>query len=79
MRPTSRLPNDASQYALRESEAKSSAWQALKGCAVTVGTDDVPLAGIASQEAAIARVERHLRGPNEMSAPANPLCRGTPN
>jgi hypothetical protein len=49
-------------------------WRPLKGCAVTVGTDDVPLAGIESHEAAIARVERHLRGPNEFSAPANPLC-----
>jgi len=50
-------------------------WRFLNGCAVTVGPDDVPLAGVESHEAAIARVERHLHGANEISAPANPLCR----
>lgn len=60
---------------LRRPEHGPPSWRPLKGCAVTVGTDDVPLAGIESHEAAIARVERHLRGPNEISAPANPLCR----
>lgn len=54
-------------------------WRPLNGCAVKVGADDVPLAGIESHEAAIARVERHLRGPNGISAPANPLCRRTLN
>jgi hypothetical protein len=53
------------------------AWPNLKGCAVSVGSDDVRLAGIASQEDAIARIERHLHGANELPPPANPLCRGT--
>lgn len=62
---------------LREPNHCSPAWRTLRGCAVAVGTDDVPLTGIDSQEDAIAKVERHLHGPSEMSAPANPLCRGT--
>ena len=44
------------------------------GCAVSIGADDVSLAGIDSQEAAIARIEQHLRGGQEPSAPADPLC-----
>jgi hypothetical protein len=43
---------------------------------VTVGGDDVPLTGVYSQEGAIARVEEHLRGAQEMTSPANPFCRG---
>jgi hypothetical protein len=61
---------------LREPNHWSPAWRTLRGCAVSVGTDDVPLTGTDSQEDAIAKVERHLHGTNEMSPPANPLCRG---
>jgi hypothetical protein len=61
--------------ALRETGRRSHAWQSLKGCAVTVGADDLPLAGIDTQEAAIARIEQHLHGRNQMLAPPNPLCR----
>lgn len=60
---------------LREPDRGLPTWRSLRGCSVTVGADNVPLAGIESQEAAIARVERHLRGPSELSVPANPLCR----
>lgn len=49
------------------------------GCAVSVGADDVSLAGIDSPEAAIARIELHLRGGQEPSAPADPLCHRAPN
>lgn len=44
------------------------------GCAVSIGASDISLAGIDSQEAAIARVEQHLRGGQEPSAPPDPLC-----
>jgi cytidylate kinase len=56
-------------------ERRPPASQNFKGCAVTVGADDVSLTGIGSQEAAIAKIEQHLHGRNEKSAPANPLCR----
>jgi hypothetical protein len=45
-----------------------------KGCAVSIGAEDVSLAGVASEEDAIARVELHLRGRQELPAPADPLC-----
>jgi hypothetical protein len=47
----------------------------LRGCAVSVGGDDVGLAGIDSQSAAIALVEQYLHGSHEASPPADPLCR----
>ena len=46
------------------------------GGAVSVGADDVSLTGVYSREGAIARVEEHLRGAQEMTSPANPFCRG---
>jgi hypothetical protein len=52
-------------------------WRSLRSCAVAVGGNDIPLAGIDSHEAAIARVEQHLHGSQETSTPADPLCRGT--
>ena len=48
-----------------------------KGCAVAVEGDDLTIAGASTQEAAIAKVERHLRGSHEIPAPADPLCRRT--
>lgn len=59
---------------LGKAECGAHDWRSLRSCAVSVGSDDVPLAGINSQEAAIARVERHLHGNYETSTPANPLC-----
>lgn len=50
-------------------------WRSLRSCAVSMAGENVPLAGVDSQEAAIARVERHLHGSHETSTPANPLCR----
>jgi hypothetical protein len=52
-------------------------WRFLRSCAVSVDGVDIPLAGTASQEAAIARVERHLHGSHKTSTPADPLCRRT--
>lgn len=74
---TTAAPNERAHHRtdLRRPDHGPPGWRPRKGCAVTVGTDDVPLAGIETHEAAIARVERHLRGPNEILAPVNPLCR----
>lgn len=46
-------------------------WRSI--CAVSVDAEEVPLSGIASHEAAIAKVEQHLHGSHEMKAPADPL------
>ncbi len=49
-------------------------WQSLRGCAVSVDGIDVGLAGIDSQEAAIAMIEQNLHGNYKTSPPANPMC-----
>lgn len=51
------------------------AWLWHRGCAVSIEADDVPLTGIASHEAAIAKVEQHLHGRHDVKAPVDPLCR----
>ncbi len=60
---------------LREAERTTQHSEFVRGCAVSIGADDVPLTGIYSQEGAIAKVEQHLRGAHEMAAPADPFCR----
>lgn len=45
--------------------------------AVSVDADVVSLAGIATHEAAIAKVEQHLHRSHEVRAPASPLNRPT--
>jgi|LNFM01.1.fsa_nt_gb hypothetical protein len=50
-------------------------WSRLRGCAVSVEADEVSIADILSHEAAIAKIERHLRGTREIKAPADPLCK----
>lgn len=43
--------------------------------AASIGPVDVSLAGADSEEAAIARIERHLHGSHEWVTPADPLAR----
>lgn len=50
-------------------------WSRLRGCAVSVEAEEVSIADILSHEAAIAKIERHLRGTREIKAPADPLCK----
>lgn len=45
------------------------------GDRVVIGIDDVSLTGVNSQEAAIARIEQHLRGKQDLPQRCNPLCR----
>jgi hypothetical protein len=49
-------------------------WHWHRGCAVSIEAGDVSLSGVASHEAAIARVEQHLHGHHDVKAPADPLC-----
>jgi hypothetical protein len=51
-----------------------SRWLWPRSCAVSVETENVSLGGIASHEAAIAKVEQHLHGPHGAMTPADPLC-----
>lgn len=48
-------------------------WLWPRPCAVSIAADHVSLVGIASHEAAIATVERHLHGSHDVKAPADPL------
>lgn len=59
----------------READLETHRLELAPGCAVSVGVDNVSLSGVYSQEGAIAKVEQHLHGPKELSAPANPFCR----
>ena len=75
-RQTKRVPSLLACGAhLREADRATQCSRFVPGCAVSIGADDVPLTGIYSQEGAIAKVEQHLRGPHEMTAPADPFCR----
>jgi hypothetical protein len=49
------------------------AWLGHRGFAVSIETEDVSLNGIASHEAAIAKIEQHLHGPHDAKSPADPL------
>jgi transposase-like protein len=49
------------------------AWLGHRGYAVSIETEYVSLNGIASHEAAIAKIERHLHGLHDAKAPADPL------
>lgn len=50
------------------------AWLWHRGCAVSIEAEEVSLTGISSHEAAIARIEQHLRGPHDVQAHVDPLC-----
>ena len=49
------------------------AWLGHRGFAVSIETEDVSLNDIASHEAAIAKIERHLHGLHDAKSPADPL------
>jgi hypothetical protein len=49
-------------------------WLWLRRCAVSIEAEEVSLTGVASHEAAIAKIEAHLHGPHEAKAPVDPLC-----
>jgi len=49
-------------------------WLWRRRCAVSIEAEEVSLTGVASHEAAIAKVEAHLHGPHDLKAPVDPLC-----